>query len=107
MAMTVTTSNVVPGREIADTIGVVRGLVVRTNNLVAGFIGGLKSIFGGNISQFEKVCDDARSMAYDRMVQHAREQGADAIVAMRFDATEFSPGVTEVLAYGTAVKLAR
>ena len=103
--MVVTTANSLEGYQIAAHLGVVRGIVVRSNNIISGFIGGLKTIFGGNISQFERVCDDARQMAYDRMVQHAQQAGAHAIIAMRFDATEFSPGVTEVLAYGTAVQL--
>jgi uncharacterized protein YbjQ (UPF0145 family) len=103
--MVVTSANNVEGYQITAHLGVVRGIVVRSNNIISGFIGGLKTIFGGNISQFERVCDDARQMAYDRMVQHAQQTGANAIIAMRFDATEFSPGVTEVLAYGTAVKL--
>jgi len=103
--MVVTSANNVEGYQITAHLGVVRGIVVRSNNIISGFIGGIKTIFGGNISQFERVCDDARRMAYDRMVQHAQQTGANAIIAMRFDATEFSPGVTEVLAYGTAVKL--
>lgn len=106
--MNVTTANQFDGYPIVQHIGVVRGIVVRSNNLFSGLLGGLKALtIGGNISQFEKVCDQARQMAYDRMVQHAKEMGADGIVAMRFDATEFMQGVTEVLAYGTAVKLTK
>lgn len=104
--MVVTSANNVEGYTIAAHLGVVRGIVVRSNNIISGFIGGLKTIFGGNISEFERVCDDARQIAYQRMVEHAHRVGANAIIAMRYDATEFSPGVTEVLAYGTAVQLA-
>lgn len=105
--MIITTANQLDGYQVTQHIGVVRGIVVRSNNILSGLLGSLKTIIGGNISQFEKVCDQARQMAYDRMVQHAKEMGADGIIAMRFDATEFMQGVTEVLAYGTAVKLAK
>ena len=105
--MIATTANQLDGYQIVQHLGVVRGIVVRSNNILSGLLGSLKTIIGGNISQFEKVCDQARQMAYDRMVQHAQQMGADGIVAMRFDATEFMQGVTEVLAYGTAVKLAK
>jgi uncharacterized protein YbjQ (UPF0145 family) len=70
-------------------------------------MGGLKRIVGGNIESYAEVCEAAREDAYERMVQHAQEKGADAVIAMRYDATEFTQGVTEVLAYGTAVKLTR
>jgi len=85
----------------------VRGIVVRATGIGAGFIGGLKSIGGGNIEEFTRVCEAARQEAFARMVQHAQEIGADAIIAMRYDATEFSQGTTEVLAYGTAVKITK
>ena len=103
--MVVTSANNVEGYQISAHLGVVRGIVVRSNNIISGFIGGLRTIFGGNIPQFERVCEDARQIAYERMVEHAQRLGAHAVIAMRYDATEFSPGVTEVLAYGTAVQL--
>ncbi len=103
--MIVSSANNIEGFSIAAHLGVVRGIVVRSNNIVSGLVGGLRTIFGGNIPEFERVCEQARQTAYDRMVLHARQLGAHAIIAMRFDATEFSPGVTEVLAYGTAVQL--
>jgi len=103
--MIVTTSNDVAGRSIAGYIGIVRGIVVRSPSISQGLLGGLKSIVGGNIESYAKVCEDAREEAYERMVRHAEEHGANAVVAFRYDATEFSQGVTEVLAYGTAVKL--
>src|SRR4029078_7562472 len=107
MTLIVTTSNEVSGHRITEYKGVVRGLVVRATSVVAGVTGGLKSIFGGNISEYEKVCERARDEAFRRMVAHAQQLGADAVVCMRYDWTEFIQGSTEVLAYGTAVKLAR
>ena len=101
----VTTGNQLEGYEVAEYLGVVRGIVVRAQTIGQGIRGAFSSIFGGNIKAYEEVCEQARSEAYDRMVEHAAERGADAIIAMRYDATEFSAGVTEVLAYGTAVRL--
>ncbi|MGO9110951.1 MAG: YbjQ family protein [Thermoguttaceae bacterium] len=105
--MIVTTGNDVAGHSIASYIGIVRGIVVRSPSISQGFMGGLKQMVGGNIESFAKVCESAREEAYERMVQHATEKGADAVIAMRYDATEFSERATEVLAYGTAVKLVR
>jgi uncharacterized protein YbjQ (UPF0145 family) len=104
--MIVTTGIGVDGREVGEYLGVVRGIVVRATGIGRGFIGGLKSIAGGNIEEFTVVCEEARREAFNRMVQHALEIGADAVIGMRYDATEFGQGgTTEVLAYGTAVKL--
>ena len=103
--MIVTTGIEVQGRDVAEYLGVVRGIVVRATGIGRGIVGGLKSIVGGNIEEWAHVCEKARMDAFNRMVQHAHEIGADAIIAMRYDATEFSQGSTEVLAYGTAVKL--
>jgi len=103
--MIVTTGNDIHGKEFTEYLGVVRGIVVRATGIGHGFIGGIKSLAGGNIEEFTVVCEEARMEAFNRMVQHATEIGADAIIAMRYDATEFYDGVTEVLAYGTAVKL--
>jgi uncharacterized protein YbjQ (UPF0145 family) len=103
--MIVTTSNEVSGYAISEYLGIVRGIVVRAPNIAQGILGGLKQIVGGNIESYAVVCEGARKEAYDRMVQHAEEINADAIIAMRYDATEFSQNVSEVLAYGTAVKL--
>jgi uncharacterized protein YbjQ (UPF0145 family) len=105
--MIVTTGNDVAGHTIAQYLGVVRGIVVRSPSIAQGFFGGLKSMVGGNIEAFAEVCEAARGEAFKRMVQHAEEIHADAIIAMRYDATEFSERATEVLAYGTAVKLTR
>jgi uncharacterized protein YbjQ (UPF0145 family) len=105
--MIVTTGNEVAGHTITDYIGVVRGIVVRSPSISQGFFGGLKQIVGGNIEAFAAVCESAREDAFKRMVDHAEEKDADAIIAMRYDATEFSERATEVLAYGTAVRLAK
>jgi uncharacterized protein YbjQ (UPF0145 family) len=101
----VTTGNSIEGYEIVEYLGIVRGIVVRAQTIGQGIRGAFSSILGGNIRAYEEVCEDARSQAYSRMVDHAKDKGADAIIAMRYDATEFAQGVTEVLAYGTAVKL--
>jgi uncharacterized protein YbjQ (UPF0145 family) len=103
--ITVTTGNSFEGHEIGEYLGVVRGIVVRAQTISQGIRGAFSSIMGGNIRAYEEVCENARSDAFARMVQHAEERGADGIVAMRYDATEFAQGVTEVLAYGTAVRL--
>lgn len=103
--MIVTTGMEIEGKGVAEYLGVVRGIVVRATGIGRGLVGGLKSIMGGNIEEWSVVCEEARREAFNRMVQHALEIGADAVIAMRYDATEFSQGATEVLAYGTAVKL--
>lgn len=105
--MIITTGNDVAGYEIAEYLGVVRGIVVRSTGIGRGLIGGIRSIGGGNIPEYVAVCEEARQHAYELLVQHAREHGADAVIAMRYDATEFVQGSTEVLAYGTAVKIVR
>lgn len=103
--MIVTSGNEVQGRTITAYLGIVRGIVVRAPNIAQGFMGGIQSIFGGNIDAYADVCEQARLEAYQRMVQHALDIGADGVIGMRYDATEFSQGATEVLAYGTAVRL--
>jgi uncharacterized protein YbjQ (UPF0145 family) len=101
----VTTGNTLEGYEISEYLGIVRGIVVRAQTITQGIRGAFSQILGGNIRAYEELCEQARSEAYARMVEHAQERGADAVISMRYDATEFAPGVTEVLAYGTAVKL--
>ncbi|HTF32765.1 MAG TPA: YbjQ family protein [Myxococcota bacterium] len=103
--MVVTTGNEVGGRSITSWLGIVRGIVVRSPSIRQGLLGGLRQIIGGNIERYAEVCEKAREDAFERMVQHAQQIGADAVIAMRYDATEFLTGATEVLAYGTAVKL--
>lgn len=102
----VTTGNEVAGHEIVKYLAIVRGIVVRATGIGQGLLGSLRALGGGNIAEFTEVCEAARHDAYQQMVQHALEMGADAIIAMRYDATEFMQGSTEVLAYGTAVRLA-
>jgi len=104
--MFATTGNDVDGYKVTEYLGVVRGIVVRAPNIAQGIMGGINSIFGGNIEAYAQVCEKARQDAYDRMVQHAAAIGANGIIAVRYDATEFAQSVTEVLCYGTAVKLA-
>ncbi len=104
-ALIVSSGNDVAGQEISQYLGIVRGIVVRSTGIGRGIIGGLRSIAGGNIPEYVAVCEEARQHAYQIMLAHAAELGADAIIAFRYDATEFMPGSTEVLAYGTAVKL--
>ena len=101
--MIVTTGNEVAGYQIQRYLGIVRGVVVRSPNIAQNFVGGLQSIFGGNIETYAQVCDEARQHAYDRMVAHAEQMGANAVIGMRYDANEIMEGITEVLAYGTAV----
>ena len=103
--MIVTTGNEISGRVIRKYLGVVRGIVVRSPSISQGFLGGLKRIVGGNIEAYAEVCETARQEAFDRMVEHAEDIEANGIIGMRYDATEFNPGVTEVLAYGTAVRV--
>ena len=101
----ITTGNEISGHTIQSYIGIARGIVVRSPSGSESFFGGLKQIVGGNIETYAKLCEEARREAFSRMVASAQEANADAIIAMRYDATEFAPGITEVLAYGTAVKL--
>ncbi len=103
--MIITTGNEVEGGKIVQYLGIVRGIVVRSPGIGRGFIGGLKALGGGNIREFAEVCEKARQDSFNIMIQHANELGADAIIGMRYDATEFSESITEVLSYGTAVKL--
>ena len=99
----VTTGNEIEGQRIARYLGVVRGIVVRSPSIGKAFLGAFKQLAGGNIKEYIDVCEQARHDAYERMLAHAREIGANAIIGMRYDATEFAQGATEVLAYGTAV----
>ena len=103
--MIVTSGNDVDGYRIKEYLGVVRGIVVRAPNIAQGIMGGLKQIVGGNIESYAEICEAGRQEAYVRMEEHAASVGADAVIGMRYDASGFAEGVTEVLAYGTAVKL--
>jgi uncharacterized protein YbjQ (UPF0145 family) len=101
----VTTGLELPGYKIVRNLGIVRGLIVRSRSVVGNFLGDIQSIFGGNITIFTELCEHARQDAYDQMVMHALEIRANAIIGVRYDATEIGPGITEVLAYGTAVQV--
>lgn len=101
--MLVSTTNDLPGYRVVRHIGVVRGITVRSRSVIGNFAGGVQSLFGGKLSVFVNLAEQARQEAYDHLVQHAGEQGANAVIAMRYDANEIMEGITEVLAYGTAV----
>jgi len=99
----VTTALELPGYRIVNNLGVVRGLTVRSRSIVGNIFGSLQTLFGGNITIYTRLCEQARAEAYDLMREHAQERGANAIIAMRYDATDLMAGLTEVLCYGTAV----
>ena len=99
----VTTALELPGHNIVQNLGLVRGIVVRSRSIVGNIGAALQTLVGGNITLYTELCEKARSDAYRLMMEHAGEMGANAIIAVRYDANEVMDGVTEVLAYGTAV----
>lgn len=99
----VTTAFELPGFHVVQNLGVVRGIVVRSRSIIANIGASLQTIVGGNITAWTRLCEDTRADAFEIMIQHATEVGANAIIGARYDATEMGPGATEVLAYGTAV----
>jgi len=101
--MLVTTANDLPGYRIVRQLGVVRGIVVRSRSVVGNIGAAVQIFFGGNISVYTKLAEQTRREAYEALIAEAEEHGANAILAMRFDANELASAVTEVLAYGTAV----
>ncbi len=101
----VTTAFDLPGYRVKRNFGVVRGIVVRSRSLLGTIGASLQTIVGGNISLFSKLCEQTRNEAFDIMIEHAGALGANAIIGARYDATEIMQGVTEVLAYGTAVEI--
>lgn len=103
-ALTTTTFEI-PGYRIVKSHGVVRGIIVRSRSVIGNFGASIQSIFGGNISIYTSLCEQAREDAFQLMLSHAGELGANAVVAVRYDATEIAPGITEVLCYGTAVSV--
>ena len=103
----VSTTFSIEGYRTTKTLGVVRGIIVRSRSVVGNFLAGLQTIFGGNISVYTELCEQARMDAFNSMVEHAQELGANAIVGVRYDATEIGPGISEVLCYGTAVVVER
>ncbi len=101
----VTTTFDLPGFRVKRNLGVVRGIVVRSRSIVGTIGAGLQTIVGGNISLFSKLCEQTRQDAFELMIQHAADLGANAVIGMRYESTEIMNGVTEVLAYGTAVEV--
>ena len=99
----ITTSNLLEGYKITKHLGIVRGITVRSRSLLGNIGGGFQSLFGGKLSIYVELCEKTREEAYQYMLQHANEKGANAIINMRYDANEVMQGITEVLAYGTAV----
>src|ERR1700730_10002769 len=98
-----TTAFELPGYRIAKSFGVVRGIIVRSRSIVGNIGAGIQSLFGGNISLYTSLCERAREDAFNDMISHAGQLGANAVIGVRYDATEISAGITEVLCYGTAV----
>jgi uncharacterized protein YbjQ (UPF0145 family) len=99
----VTTAFDLPGYKIAGTLGVVRGIVVRSRSVVGNIGASFQTLFGGNITILTDLCERARMDAYNQMAEHATAIGANGVIGVRYDANEIMPGVTEVLCYGTAV----
>ena len=103
----VTTAFTIDGYRIAKNFGIVRGITVRSRSIFGTIGGSLQTLFGGNISLFTELCEKTRAEAFDLMLGHAQELGANAVIGIRYDATEVLNGVTEVLCYGTAVVVER
>jgi uncharacterized protein YbjQ (UPF0145 family) len=101
----VTSANELAGYRIVRNIGIVRGITVRSRSVLGNLAAGIQTIIGGNISILTELCEKAREEAYEILLQHAAQHGANAILCMRYDANEVMQGVTEVLAYGTAVQV--
>lgn len=99
----ITTAFELPGKKITQNLGLVRGITVRSRSILGSIGGSLQTLVGGNISLFTSLCEKTRQQSFDLMVKHAEEMGANAIIAVRYDANEVMSGVTEVLCYGTAV----
>ncbi len=102
-ATMVTTAFDFQGYRVAKNLGVVRGITVRSRSALGNFAGRVQAFFGGNITVYTELCEHARGEAFDLMLQHAQQMGANAIIGMRYDANDVMEGITEVLAYGTAV----
>ena len=98
-----TTAFELEGYKTTRSLGIVRGIVVRSRSVIGTFAAGLQTLVGGNITLFTELCEKTREEAFDLMLQHAQQMGANAVVGVRYDATEVMQGVTEVLCYGTAV----
>ena len=98
-----TTCTALTGFRVTKELGTVRGIVVRSRSVIGNFGASIQTIFGGDITLYTELCEHARQDAYERMCAHAAALGANAIIGLRYDATEIAPSVTEVLCYGTAV----
>ena len=98
-----TTANDLAGYRVVRQLGIARGIIVRSPNIAQGFLGALKMIVGGRNRAYAQVCEKAREESLNLLIEHALERGANALLAVRYDATEFLQGATEVIAYGTAV----
>jgi uncharacterized protein YbjQ (UPF0145 family) len=105
--MIVSTTNEIAGYRVVRHLGLVRGITVRSRSVVGNFFGGIQTIFGGKLSVYVNLAEATRQEAFDHMCEHASDAGANAIIGMRYDANEIMDGVTEVLAYGTAVVVER
>ncbi len=103
----ITTALTLPGYKLTESHGICRGLVVRSRSIVGTAIGGIQSVFGGDISVYTDLCEETRAEAYSIMSDHADQLGANAIISMRYNSTEIMEGLTEVLCYGTAVTAVR
>jgi uncharacterized protein YbjQ (UPF0145 family) len=103
MDMPVTTTFTIEGHRIREYKGIVRGIIVRSPTIVQGIVGGLKNIIGGRIGAYTEMCEQTRQQAYDLLLEHARQVGANAVVGLRYDASDVADKATEVLCYGTAV----
>ncbi len=101
--MLIVTTNDAPGYRVVKTLGLVRGITVRSRNVISDAIGGLQSMLGGRVGAYVKLAEASRAEAYEELVAHAQGMGANAVIGMRYEANEIMEGVTEVLAYGTAV----
>ncbi len=99
----ITTSISLDGYKVTKNLGVVRGITVRSRSVLGNIAGGLQSLIGGRLSVYVELCETSREEAFQHMLNHATERGANAIINMRYDANEITDGITEVLAYGTAV----
>ena len=105
-ASMVTSAFELPGHKIVRNFGIVRGIVVRSRSVVGSIGAGLQTLLGGNITLYTELCEKARTDAFELMLKHAATHGANAVIGMRYDANDVAAGVTEVLAYGTAVTVA-
>jgi uncharacterized protein YbjQ (UPF0145 family) len=103
MTMLIVTTNDAPGYRVVKTLGLVRGITVRSRNAISDMVGGLQSMLGGRVETYVKLAEASRAEALQEMVEHAQAMGANAVIGMRYEANEIMEGVTEVLAYGTAV----